>query len=305
MWLLYHKFDSLFWFYKYFPGQLASFTQVLNHATINTHQLKGINKMPPINNETKLLALDLDGTLLNGPDVSEFTLEVIEKCRAQGHFIVVATGRNKQFAQRIVDMVKPHGVSLSDGSCTYVAGQMVSNITIPQADCLKIVEMLTEHANISGVGMNSNIGYLQTVPFPEGMGIAQDLINATTVVPLLELVNYPAYDFWLEGRFANICEDIAKNFPSLHVVNYDGYSIIRPKVADKWHGVETVAKALGVDAANIIAFGDNVNDVMTLTNSGIGVAMGNGTPEAKTAANYVCGSNKEDGVANWLVENLL
>ena len=55
----------------------------------------------------------------------------------------------------------------------------------------------------------------------------------------------------------------------------------------------------------IVAFGDDYNDVDMLAGSGIGVAMGNAVGKAKTVADYVCLSNAEDGIAKWLEANVL
>jgi hydroxymethylpyrimidine pyrophosphatase-like HAD family hydrolase len=57
--------------------------------------------------------------------------------------------------------------------------------------------------------------------------------------------------------------------------------------------------------SDIIAFGDDYNDMEMLKNCGVGVAVANACDEAKSAADYVCGSNDEDGAANWLEINML
>lgn len=69
-------------------------------------------------------------------------------------------------------------------------------------------------------------------------------------------------------------------------------------------GLARVCAHLGIDASEVVAFGDNVNDVEMLTWAGHGVAMGNGRPEAMAAAAEVTASNDDDGVAV-IVERLL
>ncbi len=75
---------------------------------------------------------------------------------------------------------------------------------------------------------------------------------------------------------------------------------VLPLGASKGAGVKRLLDALDIDPANMIAFGDAENDVEMLRIAGIGVAMGNGTPEAKQAADYVTGSNNDDGIADAL-----
>ena len=57
---------------------------------------------------------------------------------------------------------------------------------------------------------------------------------------------------------------------------------------------------LGVKRDELIAFGDNYNDLTMIGYAGMGVAMANGEPEVKKIANYVCPSNDEDGIAEAL-----
>jgi hydroxymethylpyrimidine pyrophosphatase-like HAD family hydrolase len=56
---------------------------------------------------------------------------------------------------------------------------------------------------------------------------------------------------------------------------------------------------------NIAAFGDDHNDVEMLRRCGFGVAVANAIEEAKAAAGCICGTNDNDGVANWIEERVL
>ena len=58
--------------------------------------------------------------------------------------------------------------------------------------------------------------------------------------------------------------------------------------------------ALGLQSAQIIAFGDDYADIGMLKMCGLGIAMGNAIEEVKEAADVVIGSNDEDGIAGWL-----
>ncbi|EAD7988570.1 Cof-type HAD-IIB family hydrolase, partial [Listeria monocytogenes] len=69
-------------------------------------------------------------------------------------------------------------------------------------------------------------------------------------------------------------------------------------------GVQAAAKTLGFDRKDIIAFGDETNDLQMLDYAGVGVAMGNATESVKNVANVVTASNQDDGIAVYLEENL-
>jgi hydroxymethylpyrimidine pyrophosphatase-like HAD family hydrolase len=68
----------------------------------------------------------------------------------------------------------------------------------------------------------------------------------------------------------------------------------------KASGLASVADLLGVDRADIVAFGDMPNDVPMLRYAGHGVAMGNAHADARAAADEITASNADDGVAKVL-----
>ena len=75
------------------------------------------------------------------------------------------------------------------------------------------------------------------------------------------------------------------------------YADISAKGANKWTAVEYLANKLGIKRSEIIAIGDNINDMHMIYNAGLGVAMSNGSPYVRKVANKVAPSNDNDGVA--------
>jgi hypothetical protein len=72
----------------------------------------------------------------------------------------------------------------------------------------------------------------------------------------------------------------------------------------KARGLAVLAESLGIKREEIIAIGDNINDVLMLEYAGLGVAMGNAQEMVKSRADYVTAGNDEDGIALF-VEKLL
>ncbi|MDR0948463.1 MAG: HAD family hydrolase, partial [Lachnospiraceae bacterium] len=93
----------------------------------------------------------------------------------------------------------------------------------------------------------------------------------------------------------------------LYVLKDEGRStgLIMHKNATKWNAIRLLAEKWSIDLSKIAAFGDDYNDIEMLQNCGVGVAVTNALDEVKAVANYICGSNDEDGVARWLEENVL
>ena len=85
----------------------------------------------------------------------------------------------------------------------------------------------------------------------------------------------------------------------------DGLGMIMHRDATKSKALAELARIWGVSQSEIVAFGDDLNDIDMLTYAGVGVAMGNALEEVKVTADFICLSNNEDGVAKWIEENIL
>ena len=82
------------------------------------------------------------------------------------------------------------------------------------------------------------------------------------------------------------------------------YLEILPAGVSKGNALKYLAEYLRIPLREIIAVGDNLNDVEMLSEAGLGVAMGNAHPELKKVADHVTDSNDNDGVAK-LIEHYL
>ena len=78
------------------------------------------------------------------------------------------------------------------------------------------------------------------------------------------------------------------------------YTEISAKNVDKWHAIEFLQEKMNIQAEEIIAIGDNINDKKMIEKAGLGIAMGQSNPTIKEIADQITSSNAEDGVANAL-----
>lgn len=81
--------------------------------------------------------------------------------------------------------------------------------------------------------------------------------------------------------------------------------MIMHREAVKANAVRLLAERYGYNMNQIVSFGDDYNDVDMLKQCGTGVAVSNAIDEAKSAADYICESNDDDGVAKWIEANIL
>lgn len=104
-----------------------------------------------------------------------------------------------------------------------------------------------------------------------------------------------------EGVTREISAAVAARFPELKVTNSTWNNLeINIRTAHKGRALARFAEHLGLSLANCISFGDGANDLTMVEAAGVGVAMANACPEVLAAADYVTGTNDEDGVASAL-----
>lgn len=82
------------------------------------------------------------------------------------------------------------------------------------------------------------------------------------------------------------------------------YLEITKENVNKWEAIKTLIKMLGIKQEEVIAIGDNMNDIEMINGAGLGIALGNSSPRVKEYANKVVASNDENGVAQAILENL-
>lgn len=105
---------------------------------------------------------------------------------------------------------------------------------------------------------------------------------------------------------AKVFEELKEKFPLYSVTSslYNNIEI-NAENANKGAALTALCRHLGIHRSECIAFGDNGNDVSMLKAAGIGVAMGNATPEAKAAADVITDSNEEGGVGSGIRKYVL
>ena len=86
--------------------------------------------------------------------------------------------------------------------------------------------------------------------------------------------------------------------------SFDLVEFLHPAVS-KGNALKVIAAELNIRPEEIVAFGDNHNDIGMLQFAGLGIAMGNAHEEVKSMADYVTSSNAEDGVAKAIEELVL
>lgn len=264
----------------------------------------------------KLIAMDMDGTLLNSQkQVTEYTKDVLRKAADKGVKLVVCTGRiftsAKSYA-RIIGTKAP--IIASNGAYIrekdreeviyekYINKEKLLNIIRISREWGFYPHIYTIDTIYSEKLIHSSLNYSkwnETVPEDEK-------INIKIVDSLEEIVNKNGESFLKVVVMAQDDEierlQQLKNYIKEHIdvavfSSYMNNFEVMDKEVSKGRALEILAGFYNLSKDEIICFGDNENDKTMFEFAGFPVAMGNAEDELKKIAAYITDSNDDDGVA--------
>ena len=254
--------------------------------------------------DRKLIALDLDGTLLGRTgDVSERNVAAVRAAAAAGHHVVIATGRPLHLVADLADQ-------LGD-AVSYIVGTNGSMIgTFPDAALVRLMgfdfalaheAIVSVRAALPGTGfaLATDAGLAHEPGFAERMPAVVDADPIDDVLTLGGGDAYKLFAFHDDVSVAELLAEVPAHLPTGLSANHMGADAIDIGLdtIDKCSGLRWVCDELGVEAADVIAFGDEWNDLTMLEWAGRGVAMANADARVRAAADEVAPANTADGVA--------
>lgn len=242
--------------------------------------------------EIKLLALDIDGTLITSDHcISAKTQEAIKRSMDHGVHVMLSTGRPPGMCQEFIDLLK-----LDSFLITASGAEIWSNKG----------EILERHAHDATlIEALYNKG--------QEIGLHMWLISSTEV---FENGAYPAdfqaYDWLKIGFFTDEQSKLEEmyryleRYDTIEITNSHPSNIeVNPAGVSKADALRTVCKELNITMDEVMAIGDSLNDLTMVEQAGIGVAMGNAQEKLKEVADYITYTNDEDGIAKVIEKFIL
>ena len=268
----------------------------------------------------RMIALDLDGTVLDREGrIRPRTVEALDAARARGLEVVLVTGRHHSVARPYYEELGLEGPTICCNG-TYVydfpASRVLSGEPFASADAGRLVASCRRHGVEVWAYLDDAMLYEVPTPHLLKLGVWIDGL-ATRPKPQLRQVRsleavleaMPAvWKFVVThrdaGRLAGWYAE-AETMPAFGV-EYSWHDRIDVMPAGRSKGSRLFAWAAerGIDRADIVAFGDNFNDLAMLTGAGLGIAMGNAPEGVKAAVTEVIGGNDTDAIAQ-RIERLL
>ncbi|GHV98315.1 haloacid dehalogenase [Lactobacillus nasalidis] len=283
----------------------------------------------------KLIACDLDGTLLNSSmEVSEGNVQAIKRAQQNGIEFMVASGRAPHESQ---PMMKEYGIdcgfiNLNGGLVFDTAGKLIVKNPLDLETAKKICRLLKKEGFyfelVTGSHVYSedlsqritNVAHLMVelnpmLTFKEAVLVSASkpaIVSIQQVPSYEDLMDEPGtevmkilvFDSRGPCAFTEVIKEIQK-LGDLSITSSAADNIeINAASAQKGQALMDYAAAKGIKREEVAAIGDNMNDESMIVAAGTGVAMGNAVPQIKKVASFVTKNNNEDGVA-WAIDRII
>lgn len=287
----------------------------------------------------KLIAIDLDGTLLNSyGEVTEENKQAIQNAISKGVEVVLASGRPIMSVKNLANELNTNKyIVCGNGAIMYdmQRDEILYNKFLDKSKVLQIIKICEENSIYYNVytdniiltkGLNYNVLFYnkENLNKPEEkktkINIVSDIYK---YVEEKEDENYLKITVCDNSKiiFDRIIQKLKtiKDIDVLDVAHMsrkmikDGtedvsieyyYTEISNVGVDKWYAIEELMKKLSITKEEVMAIGDNVNDKIMIQNAGLGVVMGNSAPYIKEIADIVVADNDNNGVAEAINNNI-
>lgn len=283
----------------------------------------------------KLVAVDLDGTMLNSYGiVTENTKNTIKKVIENGTEVIIASGRPIDSIKSIAKEIGSENYFIAgNGALIYDIknDKIIYEKYMPKLKVLEIIKICEENSisynvytdkTILATSLKYNVLYY----YKENLKKEESKkTNINIVKDMYEYVKNMQEDKFLK---ITICDDNKTVFNSIMKkikrieqievldVSHMSRKMIRQGTeeipieyyyteislanVDKWNAIEFLIKKLHIETEEVMTIGDNINDKKMIENAGLGIAMKGSTPVVTNVANDIAESNNEEGVAKIL-----
>ena len=283
----------------------------------------------------KMVAIDLDGTLLNSySEISEENKTALRNAMQNGIEVVLASGRILNSVLNFCIEIGDLNYAISgNGSILYDIknSKVIYDNNMDKEKVMQIIKICDENSiyysiytedGIIAKDLDYNVLVYQNENLTKNK---QKRVNITIVQDICEYINYCNLNKFLKisicdgdkAVFSNIMKKLKKieNIDVLDVAHMSKKSIkvgnetipveyfyteITNENVNKWEAIKVLMEKMSIEKNEVICIGDNVNDIEMIQNAGFGVAMGNSSPDIKAIAKAVTADNNCNGVAKIL-----
>ena len=265
----------------------------------------------------KVLVLDIDGTLTNSQkDITPATKQAIQKVLEAGHKVIIASGRPTPGVRRYekeLELGKNNGYILSFNGgraedCH--TGEVLYQRILPAGIVPEVYRFAKEHGcRLITYRDDEIISAFEPDQYIE----LESRVCTMSIYQPEDFVKYVDFDvnkclLTLDPQFAEeYLKELREKYEDMVDIyrSETFYIEIMPKNVNKAASLEQMLQIMGQTRENMICCGDSFNDVGMVSFAGVGVAMGNAQQALKDVADYVTGTNDNDGLVEVIEKFIL
>lgn len=290
-------------------------------------------------NNYKLIAIDIDGTLLNSHgEVSSENKQAINMALQKNIEVVLTSGRMPNAILPIANEINANKYIISgNGALVYDVqnDEVIYSNYMTRDKVLEIINICEKNNMFYNLYTN-NVIITKTLNYNvlyynnENKKNAEDKkININIVEDIYKYVQeYKSNDFLKfticdndEIIFKSVVNKLKKikdvdvlevSHMSKKIINYGSeeheisyfYTEISNKNVNKWEAIKKLIERLNIKEEEVLAIGDNINDQDMIINAGLGIATGNSSPKVQEVADETVASNNENGVSQAIYKHV-
>lgn len=258
----------------------------------------------------KLVAIDIDGTLLNDDyEVSKRTEYAIKALHEKGIKVTLASGRGPKSCDRYLEQlhIREDAIVHNGGSIYDFKSQKAKSVIGFEVEqMIPFVEYCHEQKIQFDINTALDMYVEQLLPGSEEM---YHLFNIQPIVlEDVRQITDKVVKFTLFGQNEQLdsaLPQMLQRFPDYRIIRSGEYFIdIMHAQTTKAHALERLLMNLDIQTNQVLTIGNYYNDLEMIRMAGVGIAMGNAPVDVQQEADHVTGSNNEEGVA-LVLERLL
>ena len=250
--------------------------------------------------ETKLILLDLDETLLHSDKtISDYSAQIFEQCRQRGILVGFCTSRGKPNIIPFEKKINPDICICNGGAVIYRNGNLLHAVSFSIEETRALLKTA---GTVCGSGCEITVDTIDKIFWNRHKDKSTDYADNSIYDDFRNFVQ-PAMKICVQTDDPEKAKEIAQSVPACDFLPFSDIPWYKfsPASATKESAILILCQNLGIFPQEILAFGDDFNDIGMLKLCGKGIAMGNAIPQVKATADDITKTNNEDGAA-WYVE---
>ena len=280
----------------------------------------------------KIIAVDLDGTMLNSyGEVTENTKRVVKQTIQKGTDVIIASGRSIDSIKTIAEEIGCSKYMIAgNGAVVYdlKKDKILYEKYIPKSKAIDIIKTCEQNSIYYNVYTNQSIiadslRYNVLYYYKENLKKEDSKKTRITLVDnvqkyIEEMKNEKIMKIFICDGTRSVFNSIVKKFSDISeldvldvshmsrkVIKHGTvdipieyyYTEISMKNVDKWYAIEFLMDKLGIQKEEVMTIGDNMNDKKMIQEAGLGITMKGSSPSVTEVADFITEDNNHEGVA--------